>query len=94
MTAEDKPPYVDTQKMSGTDLHVYETVATLEYLGRPVTKKELAAAVALDDQILDDSLEALIRTGALVESEFADQPAFVPARRDWSTTPDRPSPAR
>jgi hypothetical protein len=92
MTAQDKPPYVDTQEMSGTDAHVYETVATLEYLGRQVTKRALAAAVALDDQTLDDSLAALTERGALVESESADEPVFLPARRDWSATPDRPSP--
>jgi hypothetical protein len=94
MTAENTPPYVDTQEMSGTDAHVYETVATLEYLGRPVTKKELAAAIAMNEQTLDESLDALIERGALVESEFEDERAFLPARRDWSATPDRPSPAR
>jgi Holliday junction resolvasome RuvABC ATP-dependent DNA helicase subunit len=92
MTAENKPPYVDTQELNDTDTHVYETVITLEFLGRPATKKELASAVGMDDRTLEESLDALTGRGAIVESRSGDVPAFVPARRDWSATPDRPSP--
>lgn len=93
MTEDDKPRYVDTMEMTDTETQVYESIITLEYLGRATTRTEIAATAGLDDQTLDAGLAALTERGALVQSQSGDEAAFEPARRDWSTKPDRPSPA-
>jgi hypothetical protein len=90
VTADSDQPYVDAQSLSDVDMHVYETIATLEYLGRPATRSEIAAAAELDEPALGETLRALTERRLLVRSDASGEPAFEPAQRGWSTTPDQP----
>lgn len=94
MAAENEPPYVDAQDLNDVDSYLYEAIATLEYSGRPTTRGEIATIADLDDQTIDESLDALTDRGALVRTQSGDEPAFEPARRGWSAAPDRRSPER
>jgi hypothetical protein len=90
MTADGDRPYVDSQGLGDLDMHVYETVATLEFLGRSPTKSEIGAAAGLGDDELDDLLRSLTERHLLVRSQASGEPAFEPARRAWSAVPDQP----
>jgi hypothetical protein len=85
--AQDGQPYVDAQRLGDPDLHIYEAIATLEDLDRPVTRAEIEAVTSLDGAALDDRLRALTEQGLLVSSRQDGEPAFTPARRDWSANP-------
>jgi hypothetical protein len=85
--AQDGQPYGDAQSVGDPDLHIYEAIATLEYLDRPVTRAEIGAAAGLDGAELDDRLRALTEQGLLVGSTQDGEPAFTPARRSWSAVP-------
>jgi DNA-binding transcriptional ArsR family regulator len=81
-------PYVDTQFFSELDTDVYEAVATLEYLGRPVTTDEIMEATDLDAPAVGEILDALTEHGVLTRRRANAGDAFELARRDWSATPD------
>jgi hypothetical protein len=87
--ADSDQPHVDSQSLSDVDLYVYETIATLEYLARPTTRAEIAAASQLTERAVGDMLESLTHRGLLVRSESGpvSEPVFEPARRGWSTAP-------
>jgi DNA-binding MarR family transcriptional regulator len=89
MTSRQDDAYVDTQSLQDSDTYVYETIATLEYTGRPATRQQIRDAVDMDDGALDQALSGLVDRGLLVRSGGADDPAFAPARRDWSAAPDQ-----
>lgn len=101
MTSDSEDPrYVDALSLRDVDTYVYETVATLEYTGRPATREQIAAVTDLDDQVLGEALETLTRRGLLARSPDQDSPdqdsadkhsgeAFVPAQRGWSTAPEQ-----
>jgi hypothetical protein len=82
------PPHVDTQRLSDTGAYVYEAVATLEYTGHKPSREAIAAAADLDDEELDRALADLTRQGVLTTTGDGE-PAYVPARRDWSTQPGK-----
>lgn len=82
-------PYVDTQSLTDVDTGVYETIATLEFVGKPPTQAEIAAATDLDGATLDETLEALTKRHLLVRTDVRGQACYEPARRDWSNTPDQ-----
>jgi len=88
MTEGSDHPYVDTVSLTDTDTYVYETIATLEYTGRPATRSQIAAAADLDDETLDRTLAKLTGRGMLTRSDAGDEPAFEPADRGWSAAPD------
>ena len=90
MTAHGDQPYVDSQGLGELDMHVYETIATLEFLGRSPTKSEIGAAAGLESGELDDLLRSLTERHLLVRSQVPGEPAFEPARRDWSAVPGEP----
>lgn len=90
MPARDDRPYVDVLSLTDEDLYLYETVATLENIGHPVTRREVAAVTDMDDDRVDERLAVLARRRLLVRHETAGEPAFEPARRDWSAAPERP----
>jgi hypothetical protein len=70
--------------------HVYETIATLEYTGRPATRSEIAEATGLDLGELDQVLAALTEQGRLTRGRNLDgEAAFAPSHRGWSTAPDQ-----
>lgn len=88
MAAGSEQPYVDPQGLQDQDMHLYETVITLEYLGRAVTRSEVGAAAGVGDAELDERLASLTDRGLLVRSAGpSGEPAFEPARRDWSAVP-------
>lgn len=81
-------PYVDTQALGDRATAVYEAVATLEYSGRSVTRREVMEATQLDDATVSEVLDALTEQGVLSRTRADDGDAFELARRDWSATPD------
>ncbi len=88
MAAGSEQPYVDPQGLEDQDLHLYETIITLEYLGRAVTRSEVGAAAGLSDAEADERLASLTERRLLVRSEpKSGEPEFEPARRDWSAAP-------
>jgi hypothetical protein len=80
-------PYVDPQGLGELDMHVYEAIATLEFLGRAPTKSEIGTAAGLGNGELDEMLRSLTERHLLVQSRTSGEPAFEPARRDWSAVP-------
>lgn len=69
--------------------YVYETIATLEYTGRPATRGEIAEATGLDLGELDQVLGTLTERGQLTRGRNLDgEPAFAPSHRGWSAAPD------
>jgi predicted transcriptional regulator len=80
-------PYVDTQLFSELDTGVYEAIATLEYLGGPVTVDEIRKATGLDASAVGEILDALTEHGVLTRRRTGAGDAFELARRDWSATP-------
>lgn len=89
MTGKSDQPYVDTQSLSDVDTNVYEAIATLEYVGRRATRPAIAAAAALDDTTVDQTLRALTERHLLVRTDASGEPTFEPAQRGWSTMPDQ-----
>lgn len=79
----------DTLGLTDTDTYLYETIATLEYAGRPATRSQIAAVADLDDKALDRSLAKLIRRGLLASTGADGETAFEPAYRGWSAAPDQ-----
>ncbi|HEY1618146.1 MAG TPA: hypothetical protein VGG25_11035 [Streptosporangiaceae bacterium] len=88
-SGQDRAAHVDAQSLRDVDTYIYETVATLEYTGRPATRDQIAGATDLDDQVLDEALGSLTRCGLLVRAGGGDDPAFEPAQRSWSTAPEQ-----
>ena len=89
MSSGDNRPYVDAQSLRDVDTYVYETIATLEYTGRPATRGQIAAVADLDDTVLDETLSELVRRRLLVQADADGEPGFEPADRGWSTAPDQ-----
>jgi DNA-binding MarR family transcriptional regulator len=90
MTASNGGAQKDVQSLSDVDTYVYESIATLEYTGRPATRGQIAAVTDLDDPALTESLASLTDRGLLVRSDGQDgDDAFEPAERGWSTAPDQ-----
>ena len=56
MTGNSGRARMDTQSLTDIDTYVYETIATLEYTGRPATRSQIAGVTDVDDQALDESL--------------------------------------
>ncbi|HEY3976720.1 MAG TPA: hypothetical protein VGM79_05565 [Streptosporangiaceae bacterium] len=91
MTGDGDQPYVDPQTLGDRDMQVYETVATLEFLGRVPTRSQIGAAAGVEDGELDEMLRSLTERHLLVRSQADGEPAFQPARRDWSAVPEDPA---
>jgi len=89
MSADSDLPYVDSLSLTDVDTDIYETIATLEFTGRPATCREIAAAADLDEATVDVTLGELTRRGMLTKSERDGEPAFEPRHRGWSTAPDQ-----
>jgi predicted transcriptional regulator len=73
----------------GDESNVYETIATLEYLGQPVGKPEIVAATALSEERVSESLSALIERGLLIERQNDDGSRYEPTNRGWSAAPEQ-----
>jgi hypothetical protein len=88
MTVDRDQPYVDPQALGDLDMHVYEAIATLEFLGRVPTKSEIGAAAGLDNGETEELLRSLTERHLLVRSQGPGEPSFEPAQRRWSAVPD------
>jgi predicted transcriptional regulator len=89
MTADSGRAHLDTQSLTDVDTYVYETIATLEYTGRPLTRGQIAAVTDIDDAALDEALGNLVRHGLVNRTDDGPggEPGFVPAHRGWSAAP-------
>lgn len=59
---------VEPMRLTGPEAYVYEAIATLEYLGRPVTRAEIAAVA---DQAADPETGTILR--GLVEQGLIEE---------------------
>ncbi|HEY2505337.1 MAG TPA: hypothetical protein VGI58_02385 [Streptosporangiaceae bacterium] len=81
-------PQPDVQALSGTSMHVYEAVATIEYSGRRASREAIAAAAGLDEATLEDMLTRLTEQGALALERTNGDQVYVPTSRGWSAQPE------
>lgn len=82
-------PPVDAQTVSDTGLEIFEAIVTLEYTGRRASRPAIAAATRRDQSVVGEALDEMTRHGLLTVTDAEGEPAYVPARRDWSTQPDQ-----
>jgi predicted transcriptional regulator len=87
-TSSDRP-YAELMSMNEVEAYLYEAIATLGYIGHRVTRTEIAAVADLDDSTVDRTLRDLTDQGFLVQGDHGGEPAYEPARRDWSVAPDK-----
>lgn len=80
-TSSDRP-YAEPMSMNEVEAYLYEAVATLEYIGHPVTRTEIAVVADLDDSTVDRTLRDLTHQGFLVQGDYGGEPTYEPARRD------------
>ncbi len=84
-------PFPDQLSLTGKEADVYEAIATLEFLGRPVRVADIAGATQLDEGDVDAALAAMTERGIVVRVGYDDDPAFEPAHRGWSAVPEQPA---
>lgn len=89
-TSSDRP-YAEPMSMNEVEAYLYEAIATMEYIGHPVTRTEIVAVADLDDTTIDRTLRDMTDKGLLVQGDYGGEPAFEQARRDWSVAPDQAS---
>jgi hypothetical protein len=89
MTANAKPQHPDIQTITDTSADVYEAIATLEYSGTPATRGAITAATRLADDVIDQSLAAMLSEGLLSTALDRGEPVYVPTQRGWSTVPEQ-----
>jgi Fic family protein len=82
-------PFTDQVSLMGKEADVYEAIATLEFLGRPVKTSDIVSATGLDEATARGALRSLTERGVLVETAEADERDYEPAFRGWSTEPDQ-----
>ncbi|MGH3156695.1 MAG: hypothetical protein ACRDNF_09005 [Streptosporangiaceae bacterium] len=91
MTADSGRAHLDTQSLTDVDTYVYETIATLEYTGHPLTRGQIAAVTDIDGTALDEALGNLVSHGLVNRTD--DGPdgelGFVPEQRGWSAAPEQ-----
>jgi hypothetical protein len=79
----------DSQTLSDADSHVYEAIATLEFLGRAATRDAILSVAALDDATVGRILASLAERGLVRAMTRDGAVVFEPASRDWSTAPEQ-----
>jgi DNA-binding IclR family transcriptional regulator len=89
MTMASDQPFTDQVSLMGKEADVYEAIATLEYLGRPVKTSDIVSATGLDEATVRQALRSLTQRGVLVETTEADDRDYEPAYRGWSTAPEQ-----
>lgn len=82
-------PYHDDVSLIGVEADLYEAIATLEFLGRPVSAAEIASAAHLDERDVRETLGGLAERGVVVMTGGDGEPAYEPARRGWSAAPEQ-----
>ncbi len=84
-------PFSDQLSLVGQEADVYEAIATLEFLGRPVHATDIAGAARLDGADVDSALAAMTERGIVVRTGDGGDPAYAPAHRGWSAAPEQPA---
>jgi len=74
-TSRDRP-YAEPMSMNEVEAYLYETIATLEHIGHPVTRTEIAAIADLDDTTIDRTLRDMTDHGLLVRGDHDGEPAY------------------
>lgn len=87
-------PFTDQVSLIDKEADVYEAIATLEYLGRPVKASDIVSATRLDEAIVRQALASLTERGILVETPEAEERDYEPAYRGWSAVPEQSAGAR
>ncbi len=81
------PPFADRETVVGDEANVYEAIATLEFLGRPVRMAELTGATGLSAQRVGAALAGLTERGVVTGASERSESDFEPANRGWSAVP-------
>jgi predicted transcriptional regulator len=89
VATNDDLPITDQVTLSDVDAQVYETIATLEFMGYQVKAKDIVAASDLDEDTVRRALGALTQRGVLVTRERGSEHAYAPAHRGWSAAPEQ-----
>jgi hypothetical protein len=82
----------DQVSLIGLEADVYEAVATLEYLGRPVKAGDITSATgsaSLDEPAVLAALGSLTERGMLTVTEQDGETVYGPAYHGWSTAADQ-----
>jgi DNA-binding IclR family transcriptional regulator len=87
MSSGSERPYVDALSMTDREAHVYETIAVLEYGGRPTTAARIAEAAGLDGATVSEALRGLTERRAIVRRGRGEDAEYAPASHDWSAAP-------
>lgn len=82
-------PFADRETIVGDEANVYEAIATLEFLGRPVTLTDLTGATGLSQERVEGALNGLTERGIVTEASEKSDSDFQPANRGWSHVPDQ-----
>ncbi|MGN6679415.1 MAG: hypothetical protein ACTHKL_16765 [Streptosporangiaceae bacterium] len=82
-------PFPNQISLVGDEANVYEAIATLEYLGRPVGTTDLVAATGLDEAVVRECLKSLTDRDVLKRREEDGHAAYEPAYRGWSAAPEQ-----
>ena len=82
-------PFADRETIVGEEANVYEAIATLEFLGRPVTLAGLTGATGLPRQRVEAAMRGLTERGLVTEASQDSESDFQPASRGWSAVPDQ-----
>jgi len=88
MTNEQQP-FTDQVSLIGDEANVYEAIATLEFLGRPVGAADIVSSTGLDRAIVGESLQSMTERGLLIETEQDGHKFYEPSHRGWSAAPEQ-----
>ncbi len=74
--------------LTDTESYVYETIASLQYAGHPVTREELVATADLDDETLDWAIAALAGRQLVTVSTVPGEQTYQTTDPGLITVPD------
>lgn len=89
MAASNDQPIIDDVTLGGIDPHLYEAIATLEFLGRQVRFSDIVSATGLDEDTAFRAMRQMVQRGLLRAEEQDGEPVYLPAHRGWSAAPER-----
>ncbi len=81
--------YTDDVSLIGVEADIYEAIVTLEFIGRPVRAADIASAAGMDADEVRRALGSMVERGIVNRTAGDGEPAYEPARRGWSATPEQ-----
>ena len=87
--SDSEQAFSDQISLSAAEAHIYEAIATLEYLGRSAGTAEITSATGLREAAVGESLQAMIERGVVRERDQDGRAVYEPAYRGWSTAPEQ-----